>query len=131
MAKVLASASMAAVKGNNISIANLKAEQVTFGLRTVDEAPKMTSSPRLAHIAAKAAKLMHKEDITLEEIRELGASVLSQTPDTSTRLRGAEELGATQDTWTRLGAAEQLKEATAEIAIVAGGVVRRARSRRK
>lgn len=45
----------------------------------------MTSSRRMAELASKAMKVKHHGDLTLEEIRELGASVESQRQDTSTR----------------------------------------------
>jgi hypothetical protein len=41
----------------------------------------VTTSRKITHIAAKAADLKSKSDITLEEIRELGASALSQSQD--------------------------------------------------
>jgi hypothetical protein len=45
----------------------------------------MTTSARIAHLAAKAANPKSKDDITQEEIRELGASTLSQVQDASAR----------------------------------------------
>ena len=45
----------------------------------------MTSSTRMAHLASKAMKAKHHGDLTLAEIRELGASVESQRQDVSTR----------------------------------------------
>jgi hypothetical protein len=45
----------------------------------------MTSSKRMAHLASKAMKIKHHGDLTLEEIRELGASVESQRQDVSKR----------------------------------------------
>ena len=45
----------------------------------------MTSSKRMAHIAQKAMKIKHHGELTLEEIRDLGASVESQRQDVSTR----------------------------------------------
>lgn len=45
----------------------------------------MTSSKRMAHLASKAMKVKYQGDMTLAEIRELGASVESQRQDVSTR----------------------------------------------
>jgi hypothetical protein len=45
----------------------------------------MTSSERMAHLASKAMKITKHGDLTLEEIRELGASVESQRQDVSKR----------------------------------------------
>ena len=45
----------------------------------------MTTSRRIGHIASKAAKLTNKAGITIEEIREMGTSLLWQREDISTR----------------------------------------------
>ena len=45
----------------------------------------MTSSKRMAELASKAMQAKHHGDITLKEIRELGASVESQRQDVSKR----------------------------------------------
>jgi hypothetical protein len=39
----------------------------------------------MAHLASKAMQIEHHGDLTLEEIRELGASVESQRQDVSKR----------------------------------------------
>lgn len=45
----------------------------------------MTSSKRMGHLASKAMQVKRHGDMSLKEIRELGASVESQRQDVSTR----------------------------------------------